>query len=210
MAFQYGVAQTVQMVCYDGETPTDPTTPVATVSTDGGAFAAADNAPDVVSDGLVTLELSIAEMTGDVVAVKIASDDLEDQIATFYTEDAWTAAKATLIEAMRGTDNAALASIATETRLAELDAGNLPAEVAAVPTAAQNATAVQEFDAAPYEATADTGTRAIELLCASRGAVAGRMSVAGDVLTIYEVDGVTPMETYTLTPAGGPYTARTP
>ena len=33
---------------------------------------------------------------------------------------------------MRGTDDAALASVATETRLAELDAGNLPADVAAI------------------------------------------------------------------------------
>jgi hypothetical protein len=36
---------------------------------------------------------------------------------------------------MRGTDSAALASVCTEVRLAELDAGNLPADVAAVPAA---------------------------------------------------------------------------
>jgi cytochrome c556 len=35
-------------------------------------------------------------------------------------------------DAMRGTDSAALASVATEARLAELDAGNLPTDVAAV------------------------------------------------------------------------------
>ncbi len=34
--------------------------------------------------------------------------------------------------AMRGTDSAALASVATEARLAELDAGNLPADIAAL------------------------------------------------------------------------------
>ena len=34
--------------------------------------------------------------------------------------------------AMRGTDNAALASVATEARLAELDAGNLPTDIASV------------------------------------------------------------------------------
>ena len=40
--------------------------------------------------------------------------------------------------AMRGTDSAALASVATEGRLAELDAGNIPADIAALPTAAEN------------------------------------------------------------------------
>lgn len=38
---------------------------------------------------------------------------------------------------MRGTDSAALASIATEARLAELDAGNLPLDIAALPTVAE-------------------------------------------------------------------------
>jgi len=41
-------------------------------------------------------------------------------------------------EAMRGTDSAALASVATELRLAELDAANLPADVANVQTAITN------------------------------------------------------------------------
>lgn len=36
--------------------------------------------------------------------------------------------------AMRGTDNAALASVCTEARLSELDAANLPTDIAAVPT----------------------------------------------------------------------------
>ncbi|MBE3117123.1 MAG: hypothetical protein IMZ50_00015, partial [Candidatus Atribacteria bacterium] len=35
---------------------------------------------------------------------------------------------------MRGTDNAALASVCTEARLAELAAANLPADIAAIPT----------------------------------------------------------------------------
>ena len=39
--------------------------------------------------------------------------------------------------AMRGTDSAALASVCTEGRLAELDAANLPADVADVPTVAE-------------------------------------------------------------------------
>ena len=41
---------------------------------------------------------------------------------------------------MRGTDSAALASVCTEGRLAELDAGNLPTDVAAIPTTAMRGT----------------------------------------------------------------------
>jgi len=41
---------------------------------------------------------------------------------------------------MRGTDSAALASVATEARLAELDAGNLPTDIAAIPTTAMRGT----------------------------------------------------------------------
>jgi len=43
---------------------------------------------------------------------------------------------------VRGTDSAALASVCTEARLAELDGANLPADVAAVPTANENAAAI--------------------------------------------------------------------
>ena len=41
---------------------------------------------------------------------------------------------------MRGTDDAALASVATEARLAELDGANLPSEIAAIPTTAMRGT----------------------------------------------------------------------
>ena len=47
-------------------------------------------------------------------------------------------------DAMRGTENAALASVATEARLAELDAGNLPTDVAARATPAQVNTEVSD------------------------------------------------------------------
>ena len=43
-------------------------------------------------------------------------------------------------DVMRGTDSAALASVCTETRLAELDAANLPTDVAAIPTTAMRGT----------------------------------------------------------------------
>jgi len=41
---------------------------------------------------------------------------------------------------VRGTDSAALASVCTEGRLAELDAGNLPTDIAAIPTTAMRGT----------------------------------------------------------------------
>jgi len=55
---------------------------------------------------------------------------------------------------MVGTDSAALASVCTETRLAELDAENLPADIAGVPTTAElNA---RTLAAADYVVTTDT------------------------------------------------------
>jgi len=42
--------------------------------------------------------------------------------------------------AMRGTDSAALASVCTEARLAELDAANIPADIDAIPTTAMRGT----------------------------------------------------------------------
>ena len=59
--------------------------------------------------------------------------------------------------AMRGTDSAALASVATEARLAELDAGNLPTDIAAIPT-----TAMRGTDSAALASVA-TETRLAEL-----------------------------------------------
>ncbi len=38
MALQKGVAQTIGIICYDGETPTAPADLAAEVSTDGGAL----------------------------------------------------------------------------------------------------------------------------------------------------------------------------
>ncbi len=64
--------------------------------------------------------------------VTVAANDYEIIGTTgrmFYTS---------IRQTMRGTDSAALASVCTESRLAELDAGNLPADIAAIPTAADN------------------------------------------------------------------------
>lgn len=94
VAFGYGIAQTVAITCYDGETPTAPTNPVATVSVDGGAFGAADNSPSVVGPVLF-LTLSATEMTGAVVVVKVASDNLADHYGgPYYPGGDYTAARA--------------------------------------------------------------------------------------------------------------------
>lgn len=99
MALQKGVAQSVGIICYDGETPTAPVDLAAEVCTDGGGFAAADNAPVSIADGLVTLLLSATEMDGDVVTVKLTSSNLEDQMAVYLTEADWTATEAGRIDA---------------------------------------------------------------------------------------------------------------
>ncbi len=99
MALQKGVAQTVGIICYDGETPTAPVDLAAEVSTDGGGFGAADNAPVSIADGLVTLLLSADEMDGDVITVKLTSSNLEDQMAVYLTEADWTATEAGRIDA---------------------------------------------------------------------------------------------------------------
>jgi hypothetical protein len=97
LAFEYGVAQTVAIVCYDGETPTAPTNPVVTVSIDGAAFGAADNAPSVVGP-VVFYELSIAEMTAGVAVVKVASDDLEDHYREVYPSGVYTSTRGLLLD----------------------------------------------------------------------------------------------------------------
>lgn len=62
-----------------------------------------------------------------------AANNLEaDYDGTGYNKSASTIGTCTTNTDMRGTDNAALASVATETRLAELDAANLPADVDAI------------------------------------------------------------------------------
>lgn len=91
MSFRKGAAQTIQIVCYDAETPTDPTDPVAKLSKQGAGFAVADDSPPfVVGNGLVTVLLTEDEADCDYGAVKIESSNLEDQVTLFYTEAQWT------------------------------------------------------------------------------------------------------------------------
>lgn len=73
---------------------------------------------------------------------KVQGVVLTDTLTTYtgntkQTADHTAAIAAIPTTAMRGTDTAALASVCTETRLAELDAANLPADIAALPTLAE-------------------------------------------------------------------------
>ena len=78
-------------------------------------------------------------VTGMVVLpVEVTLQDAPATAANLAT--AQTSINAIPTTAMRGTDSAALASVATEARLAELDAANLPADIAAIPTTAMRGT----------------------------------------------------------------------
>jgi len=90
-----------------------------------GVSAAPTNAPAEVdatnAPGVYKLTLTATEATADVVVLTGVSATANVSIipvtVTFET-------------VMRGTDNAALASVATEARLAELDAANIPTDLA--------------------------------------------------------------------------------
>ena len=56
--------------------------------------------------------------------------------------------------AMRGTDSAALASVCTEPRLAELDGANIPTDIAAIPTTAMRGTDGANTDKAGFALSA--------------------------------------------------------
>lgn len=96
---------------------------------------------------------------------------------------------------MRGTDGAALASVCTEARLAELDAANLPADIADIPT-------IAEFNARTI-VSANYATAAIlkEVNQSLNGAnvVIDR---GANTFKVYDTDGVTLLFTITKTTVG--------
>lgn len=134
------------------------------ISKDGGTFVdvAAEATEIATTSGMYFLDLTATEMNADTVAiiVKTTTTDAKTTPIVLYPEEAgdirvdvtrWQgvapntllsgrvdvnaqAGLAPLGTAMRGTDSAALASVCTEARLAELAAANLPTDVAAVKT----------------------------------------------------------------------------
>lgn len=105
------------------------------VSIDGGTFADCTNESTEIatSSGMYKLTLTAAETNGDVIAiiVKTTTTDAKTTPLVFYTSaqtlDEVDANVDTILS--RVTGNVALASVCTETRLAELDAGNLPSDI---------------------------------------------------------------------------------
>ena len=100
----------------------------------------------------------------------------------------------------------AKASVATEARLAELDAGNLPTDVAAVPTATENADALLNRDmSAVTDSTARSPLNALRFL-------RNKWSIAGTTLTVTKEDDSTSAWTSTVTAdaAADPITGNDP
>ena len=76
-----------------------------------------------------TMRANVIQISGDTTA----ADNLGlDYDGTGYAKANSTIGTCTTNTDMRGTDSAALASVCTETRLAELDAANLPADIDAI------------------------------------------------------------------------------
>lgn len=102
MAFERGIAQSVHVTTLatsDHLTETAPTTPVVTVSLDGGAtFEATDNAAAATLYG-VSLLLSAAETNRAFVRVRVTSANCDPRSLDFYFEENYTQAKAAFLDA---------------------------------------------------------------------------------------------------------------
>ena len=143
MAWQKATAQTVMVVFYAAGEPITPTGALtATISKDGAGFGAIGGSIALVAGTPVALlTLNTADTNCDTGVVKIvdAGATADDRYEPFVTEANYTAAVAARIDdtiSSRGTSTYAgadttgtttLLARVSETRLAELDAVNLPA-----------------------------------------------------------------------------------
>mgnify|MGYP007024628772 CR=1 FL=1 len=73
------------------------TTPTVTISKDGGAPAAASNAPTHVGGGHWKIDLSQAEMNANVVVLTATASGCVPSQREFYTEADYTSARAALL-----------------------------------------------------------------------------------------------------------------
>ena len=96
------------------------------------ALAIADTFSEIGATGIYEIDLTAAELNHDLVIIKMTAANSADSFVMFEMDSIEIDDIPTT--PMRGTDNAALASVCTEARLAELDAANLPADIAAIPT----------------------------------------------------------------------------
>jgi hypothetical protein len=97
-----------------------------------------DTFAEIGATGIYEIDLTAAELNHDQVIIKITSAGAADTFIIFEMDSIEIDDIPTT--AMRGTDNAALASVCTEARLAELAAANLPTDIAAIPTTAMRGT----------------------------------------------------------------------
>jgi hypothetical protein len=110
MAFEKGLTQRIGFTtrdATDSKTPTVPTTPVATWSKDGGAFAPATNAVSSIGGGACNIIIAIAETNCDLGKLRVTSDNCDQVDLDVYFEGEYTAARATLITTI-GTVTAAI------------------------------------------------------------------------------------------------------
>lgn len=171
-----------------------------TVSKDGGAFANIGTLPSEISDGVLTVALTGAEMTADRVVVLFndaAGDEWQDLVVSIHTVTT------------SQIDDLATAAVATEARLAELDAANVPADVDAVlsdtgtdgvviatATAQAIADEVLKRAVSNVEDTADAASLAALILAAFES------MISGATWTIYKTDHSTTFTTRTVTTDG--------
>ena len=134
MAFEKAKAQTIGFVTRNSSgVPTVATNLAVQVSTDQGAFAAADNSPDQTpGNGGAGIELSIAEMNGDVVLVRWTGDNIQADMLCIVTESGYTATRAGRLDKLNvtgtlahsdisGTFKADVSGLATALALATVD-----------------------------------------------------------------------------------------
>ena len=99
---------------------------------DWTALEITDTFSEIAATGIYEIDLIASELNHDLVLIKITAAEAADNFVIFEMDAQEIDDIPTT--PMRGTDNAALASVCTEARLAELDAANLPADIAAIPT----------------------------------------------------------------------------
>lgn len=182
MAFQQGIAQTVHIVTLDGATPTAPTNPVVTVSLDNGAtFEAPDNEATTTAYG-IALTLSATETNRDLVLVRVASDNCDTAIQTFYFEADWTATRAGYLDA-------AISSIAGGTGAAAITLY------------------VEDGDSNPIAGAAITVPGAGTLSTGALGSATFNLDDATYSVTVRSSSAYTPAASYSVVVSGGAVTS---
>ncbi len=199
--------------------------------TDSAALAS-----EVTTARMSELDDSAGKLVAVADLIKTAADAIKLETDKLTLGDAGAGVAGSILEeietrpttAMRGTDSAALASVATEARLAELDAANLPTDIAAIPTTAMRGTDNVVL-AGPTKAEMDTAhallatpaqvntevDNAFTTQMADSVPVDGSLAtreqalymvlqfltdfgIAGTTLTVRKVDGSTALMTFTL------------